>query len=84
MTILTDHVALNYLLIKKDSRPRLQIRILLLQEFNLEIKYRKRLENHVVDHMPCLENPPTEKPNIKVEFLYEHIYTITIVVKTPS
>ena len=33
-----DHVALKYLLTKKDAKPRLIKWILLLQEFDLEIK----------------------------------------------
>ena len=36
--IYTDHVALKYLLTKKDAKPRLIRWILLLQEFDLEIK----------------------------------------------
>jgi hypothetical protein len=39
--IYTDHSALKYLLTKKDAKPRLIIWILLLQEFNLEIKDKK-------------------------------------------
>jgi hypothetical protein len=31
----TDHIALKYLLMKKDAKPRLIQWILLLQEFNL-------------------------------------------------
>ena len=34
----TDHAALKYLLTKKDAKPRLLRWILLLQEFDLEIK----------------------------------------------
>ena len=40
--IYSDHVALRYLLTKKDSKPRLIRWILLLQEFNLEIRDKKR------------------------------------------
>ena len=36
--VYTDHAALKYLLTKKDAKPRLIRWILLLQEFNLEIK----------------------------------------------
>nr|XP_009601215.1 uncharacterized protein LOC104096536 [Nicotiana tomentosiformis] len=37
----TDHSALKYMLSKKDSKPCLMRWVLLLQEFNLEIKDRK-------------------------------------------
>ena len=39
--IYTDHVALKYFLTKKDTKPRLIIWVLLLQEFDLEIKDKK-------------------------------------------
>jgi hypothetical protein len=40
--VFTDHAALRYLLKKKESKPRLIRWILLLQEFDLEIKDKKR------------------------------------------
>ena len=38
MIVYTDHASLKYLLTKKDAKPRLIRWILLLQEFDLEIK----------------------------------------------
>jgi hypothetical protein len=48
--VYTDHAALKYLLTKKDAEPRLIRWILLLQEFDLEIK-KKGVENSVLDHL---------------------------------
>ena len=54
IVVFTYHSALKYLLIKKDAKARLIRWVVLLQEFNLQIKEKKGVENVVTNHLSRL------------------------------
>ena len=77
IVIFIDHSALKYLLTKKNSKARLIIWVLLLQEFNLQIKDKKRVENVMVDHLSILiVAHNTHNPPINDEFLKESLVLV--------
>ncbi|KAJ9544814.1 hypothetical protein OSB04_024521 [Centaurea solstitialis] len=64
--VYTDHSALKYLFAKPDAKPRLIRWILLLQEFDIEIRDKRGAENLAADHLSRLENPYMDSGGIEV------------------
>ncbi|WVZ80222.1 hypothetical protein U9M48_027715 [Paspalum notatum var. saurae] len=60
--VYTDHVAIKYLLTKKDAKPRLIRWILMLQEFDVEIVDKKGVENVVADHLSRMDHGKDGSP----------------------
>ncbi|GKD21583.1 putative nucleotidyltransferase, ribonuclease H [Tanacetum coccineum] len=63
--VFTDHAAIKYLFSKQDAKPCL---ILLLQEFDIEIKIKKGAENVTADHLSRLEKHNLNDEEINNEF----------------
>ncbi|KAM1381452.1 hypothetical protein ACFX2I_023052 [Malus domestica] len=94
--VFTDHAALKYLLTKKEAKPRLIRWMLLLQEFDIEIRDKKGSENVVADQLsrmvhneealPILETFPDEQLlSIKVsEPWYADLVNFLVTKRIPS
>ncbi|RDX74448.1 Retrovirus-related Pol polyprotein from transposon 17.6, partial [Mucuna pruriens] len=64
IVVFFDHVALRFLLKKPDAKTRLIRWILLLQEFNIEIRDKKGAENSMADHLSRIEREDDLMPII--------------------
>ncbi|XP_062086957.1 uncharacterized protein LOC133793673 [Humulus lupulus] len=77
--VYTDHSAIKYPMTKKDAKPRLIRWVLLLQEFDLEIRDKKGTENLVADHLSRLElkeNQNMKEVQINDEFPDEQLFAL--------
>lgn len=74
--VCTDHSAIKYLLNKKDVKPRLIRWILLLQEFDLEIKDKKGIENVAADHLSRLRETNEDKFPLNDSFPDDQLFLL--------
>lgn len=72
-----DHAALRHLLSKKDAKARLIRWILLLQEFDLEIRDKKGSENVIADHLSRLIVDSSSDLPFNESFPDEHLLSIS-------
>jgi hypothetical protein len=76
VVVFSDHAALKHLMKKKECKPRLLQWILLLQEFNVEIRDKKGAENLVADHLSRLPTKEGDILPINELFPDEQLYAI--------
>ena len=57
----TNHTAIKYLMAKKEAKSRLIRWVLLLLEFDLEIKDKKGCDNVIADHLSRVEEPAVQE-----------------------
>jgi hypothetical protein len=74
--VYTDHATIKYLLAKKDAKPRLIHWILLLQEFDVEIRDEKGVENVVTDHLSRMNHGQDDKEIIEDKMRDDHLYQV--------
>ena len=79
----TDHAIIRYLMAKKDVKPRLIRWVLLLQEFDLEIKNKKGSDNVIADHLSKLEKTNEEKKGSEIAENFPDEQLFLLLVQTP-
>ncbi|KAI3755784.1 hypothetical protein L1987_55590 [Smallanthus sonchifolius] len=75
--VYSDHAALRYLMTKKDAKPRLIRWVLLLQEFDLEIRDKSGKQNLVADHLSRIINNDEPMP-LNDSFPDEHLFVVQV------
>ena len=75
-----DYAVIKYLLAKKDAKLRLIKWVLLLQEFDFEIKDKKGGDNVIADYLSRLEKPIEDERGTEIEenFPDEHLFQISV------
>ncbi|KAI3783890.1 hypothetical protein L1987_42979 [Smallanthus sonchifolius] len=75
--VFSNHAALKYLMTKKDAKPRLIRWVLLLQEFDLEIRDKSGKHNLVADHLSRFINNDEPMP-LNDMFLDENLFAAQV------
>lgn len=74
--VYTVHTVIKSVM-NKDSKPQLICWVLLLQEFDSEIRDKKGVENLVANHLSPLEEIPHDDGHVIEQFSHENLMSIT-------
>ena len=76
----TNHATIKYLMAKKEAKPRLIRWVLLLQEFDVEIKDKKCCDNVIAYHLSRVEKPAVheEEREIAENFPDEQLFQLSL------
>ena len=77
MIVYTDHAALKYLLTRIEAKPQVIRWILLLQEFDLEIKDKKGVENSIADHLSRMQFENSQELPINDSLRDDMLFKVT-------
>lgn len=76
--IYTNHSAVKHLMSKKDAKPRLICWVLLVQEFNIEIRDKKGFENVVANHLSrIITGNVNDQVSLNESFPDKHLFSIS-------
>lgn len=62
----TDQACIKYLIVKKDAKQKLIRQVLLLQEFDMEIRDRNGVDNQIADHLSKIPESIEERNKVLI------------------
>ncbi|XP_021713696.1 uncharacterized protein LOC110681585 [Chenopodium quinoa] len=74
--VYTDHIVVRYLMTKKEAKPRLIRWVLSLQDFHMEMRDKKGVENYIADHLSRLPFENKDDVPINDEIGFEALITM--------